>query len=376
MTETIRYGLIGAGMMGREHIRNLALIPGAVVTALSEPDAAQQRLSAREAGGDVAIFRDHRALLASGLVDALVVASPNDTHAGILADIFCAPAPLPVLVEKPVCTRIEDCAALARAAASHEAPIWVAMEYRYMPPVAELAAEIARGTIGELKMLAIREHRFPFLEKVGDWNRFAERTGGTLVEKCCHFFDLMRLICAAEPVRVYASGAADVNHRDERYDGRVPDILDNAMVIVDFANGRRASLDLCMFAEGSYWQETIAATGDKARVECFVPGPARFWPGAAERAAEIEISPREPKGPVRRPVHVEESVLKAGDHHGATFYQHQGFARAIRAGGPVEVSMADGLKAVAIGLAAERSIRERRAIGLDLAAPPERWALA
>lgn len=376
MTRDIRYGLIGAGMMGREHIRNLALIPGAVVTALSEPDSRQQALSAKEAGSSPAIFSDHRALLASGLVDALVIASPNDTHAAILGDIFAAPRALPVLVEKPVCTRFEDCATLARAAAAHRAPIWVAMEYRYMPPVAELAAEITAGTVGDLKMLAIREHRFPFLEKVGDWNRFAARTGGTLVEKCCHFFDLMRLICASEPVRVYASGAADVNHLDERYDGRTPDILDNAMVIVDFANGRRASLDLCMFAEGSYWQEEIAATGDRARAECFVPGPARFWPGGQERAAEIEISPRDPKGPRRRKVHVEEAVLKAGDHHGATFYQHQGFARAIREGGNVEVTMLDGLKAVAIGLAAERSIRDRQVVTLDLTTAPERWVTA
>ncbi|MGL4975241.1 MAG: Gfo/Idh/MocA family protein [Bosea sp. (in: a-proteobacteria)] len=366
MTTTIRYGLIGAGMMGREHIRNLALVPGATVTAISEPDATQAALSLKEAGGKATVFADHRALLSSGLVDALVIASPNDTHAAIMADVFAAPKALAVLLEKPVCTRIEDCEALAKGAASHKAPIWVAMEYRYMPPVAELMQELAKGTAGDLKMLAIREHRFPFLEKVGDWNRFSARTGGTLVEKCCHFFDLMRLICEAEPVRVYASGAIDVNHRDERYDGRMPDIIDNAMVIVDFANGRRASLDLCMFAEGSYWQEQIAATGDKARVECFVPGPARFWPGGAERHAEIEISPREPKGPQRRQVHVDEAVLKVGDHHGATYFQHMGFASAIRDGGKIAVTMADGLKAVAIGLAAEQSLREGRAIALDM----------
>ena len=66
MTTTIRYGLIGAGMMGREHIRNLALVPGAIVTAISEPDAAQAALSLKEAGGKAAVFSDHRALLASG----------------------------------------------------------------------------------------------------------------------------------------------------------------------------------------------------------------------------------------------------------------------------------------------------------------------
>ena len=58
--------------------------------------------------------------------------------------------------------------------------------------------EIHKKTIGELKMLSIREHRFPFLVKVNDWNRFAKNTGGTLVEKCCHFFDLMRLIVQSE----------------------------------------------------------------------------------------------------------------------------------------------------------------------------------
>jgi predicted dehydrogenase len=369
MTNTVRYGLIGAGMMGREHVRNIALIPGASVVAISDPDAGSRAESATAIEGlfgeAPAVHGDHRALLAAGGVDALVIASPNDTHVGILADIFAAPKALPVLVEKPVCTTAADCRTLGEAAALHKAPIWVAMEYRYMPPVQELRQAVTDGTIGDLKTLAIREHRFPFLEKVGDWNRFSRRTGGTLVEKCCHFFDLMRLIAAAEPMRVMASGAMDVNHRDERYGGETPDILDNAYVIVDFANGRRALLDLCMFAEGAYWQEIITATGDRARAECFIPGPARFWPGGAERHAEIEISPRAPKGPIRRAVHVDEAILKVGDHHGSTYYQHLGFHAAVTAGAAVEVTMQDGLKAVAIGLAAELSVREGRAVRID-----------
>ena len=74
-----------------------------------------------------------------------------------------------------------------------------------MPTIARLIAEAESGVIGELKMLTVREHRFPFLRKVADWNRLSARTGGTLVEKCCHFFDLMRLILKAEPTRVLAS---------------------------------------------------------------------------------------------------------------------------------------------------------------------------
>jgi myo-inositol 2-dehydrogenase/D-chiro-inositol 1-dehydrogenase len=103
--------------------------------------------------------------------------------------------PMPVLVEKPIATRPEDDAALRDLARDYPAPIWVAMEYRYMPPIARFR-ELAEEATGGIKMLTIREHRFPFLEKVGDWNRFNRNTGGTMVEKCCHFFDLMRLILA------------------------------------------------------------------------------------------------------------------------------------------------------------------------------------
>jgi myo-inositol 2-dehydrogenase / D-chiro-inositol 1-dehydrogenase len=369
---TLRYGLIGAGMMGREHVRNIALMKGASVAAISDPDVGSRNESARAVqaafGKPPAIYRSHRELLDRGEVDALVIASPNDTHKAVLADIFQAKRALPVLVEKPVCTTAKDCAWLARAGAAHKAPIWVAMEYRYMPPVQELLKAIAKGRTGPLQMLAIREHRFPFLEKVGDWNRFSRRTGGTLVEKCCHFFDLMRLIMQDEPVRVFASGGMDVNHRDESYGGVAPDILDNAYVVVDFRSGRRAMLDLCMFAEGSWWQEIITATGAKGRVEIFIPGPARFWPGGAERHSEIEISPRKPKGPARRDVPVDETILRAGDHHGSTYYQHQGFHRAVTKGGAVEVSLADGLKAVMIGLAAEASAKTGKAVPLDLSA--------
>ena len=102
--QTIRYGLIGAGHMAREHVRNLALIPGSVITAVSDPTPSSLEETSREIGYQVQTFATHQDLLASGLVDALVIASPNDTHLGILKDIFASGTNLPVLVEKPVCT--------------------------------------------------------------------------------------------------------------------------------------------------------------------------------------------------------------------------------------------------------------------------------
>jgi myo-inositol 2-dehydrogenase/D-chiro-inositol 1-dehydrogenase len=357
----LRYGLIGAGTMGREHLRNLALIPGSPVTAIADPDAGSQRQSLEAAGNAPAIFADTAALLNAGLCDALVVASPNDTHRRVLEEVFAHRSKLPVLVEKPLCTTAEDCRWLASATKSHPAPVWVGMEYRYMPAMQRFRQEVQAGSAGTLRMLAIREHRNPFLVKVGDWNRFARRTGGTLVEKCCHFFDLMRLIVGDEPVRIYASGAMDVNHIDERYAGEKPDIIDNAFVVVDFRNGVRAMLDLSMFAEGAKWEAEYAATGDIARIDCLIP-PFRAYDDGAQ--AEIHISPRQ--GERRRvPIEVDPAALAAGHHSGATYYEHVAFRRAILEGALVEVGPDDGLKAVTMGLAAELSAREKRTVGID-----------
>ena len=110
---------------------------------------------------------------------------------------------------------------LEAAKARPDILVQVGLEYRYIPAVAELLARLRQNAVGRIRMVAIREHRFPFLVKVNNWNRFNKNTGGTLVEKCCHFFDLMTLIANSTPVRVMASGAQNVNHLDERYDGKV-----------------------------------------------------------------------------------------------------------------------------------------------------------
>jgi myo-inositol 2-dehydrogenase/D-chiro-inositol 1-dehydrogenase len=353
--EQVRYGLVGAGMMGVEHINNLKITPGAVVTALADPTGTSlgwAREALGEAGESVAAFDGAQALAASGLCDAVIVASPNNTHRAVLEPLF--DAGLHILCEKPLATTVEDARWIVDRAAKTDRVFWTAMEYRYMPPAVEFIDEVKNGRIGRLHMLSIREHRFPFLPKVADWNRFSRNTGGTMVEKCCHFFDLMRLIVGAEAVRVYCSGAMDVNHLDENYGGERPDIIDNSYTTVDFANGVRAMLDLSMFADGAENQEEIAAVGDKARLEVLIPEGAIVY--------SPRVGFRNPKRVERRVVAVDQAALDAGSHHGSTFYEHQKFIAAVRGQGPVEVTAQDGLMAVAIGAAAELSAREKRVV--------------
>ncbi|MEL7131991.1 MAG: Gfo/Idh/MocA family oxidoreductase [Pseudomonadota bacterium] len=359
--EQVRYGIIGCGMMGQEHMRNIALLPEASVAAFFDPDDGMAALAqaiapmARRVGSVAE-------LLAVEALDCLLIVSPNFCHMSQMEEI-AATRPLPLLVEKPLFTDPADATNLAAFRDTYPCPVWVAMEYRYMPVISEFLAKADAAT-GGIRQFSIREHRFPFLEKVGDWNRFNCFTGGTFVEKCCHFFDLMRLTLGAEPVRVMASASQAVNHLDETYAGEVPDIIDSGYALVDFDNGTRAMLELCMFAEGSAYQEELSAVGSAGKIEAFVPGPGRFWPDHLGPApvAKLVASPRHPQGPVVHDIPVDPTLLEAGDHNGSTFYQHRKFIDMLRSATTPEVTLADGWAAVAMGIAAQQSAQTGEAV--------------
>ncbi|XP_020114511.1 uncharacterized protein LOC109728509 [Ananas comosus] len=365
----IRYGIVGVGMMGREHVLNLHHLreEGALVTCVADPHPDSLALALQlhrsllhhnnNSSPPPQAFSGHRELLDSGLCDVVVISSPNMTHFEILMDVIHHPRPHHILVEKPLCTTIEDCRKVIEAAKKRpEILVQVGLEYRYMPPVAKLIEVVQSGTLGQVKMVAIREHRFPFLVKVNNWNRFNVNSGGTLVEKCCHFFDLMRLFAAANPVRVMASGAIDVNHKDEVYDGKVPDIIDNAFVIVEFDNGSRGMLDLCMFAEGSKNEQEISVVGDIGKGEAFVPESiVRVGSRKEGRAGVVTIKAEDKR------------IKYDGLHHGSSYLEHLNFLSAIKArgSGAPSVSLIDGLYSVAMGVAGQLSIEKGRFVTIE-----------
>ncbi len=338
--------------MGLEHINNVNAIDGAHVVAISDPDPQSRKFGMNTAriSEDMA-FESHQDMLAAGVCDAVVLVSPNHTHADIMEDIL-AYEDMHVMTEKPLAMNVDECRRILKAAEGHKGVVWMGLEYRYKPPIEALIHEVRSGACGNVKMIAIREHRFPFLPKVGDWNRFNRNTGGTLVEKCCHFFDLMTLIAESKPVRVLASGAQDVNHLEERYNGEMPDLLDNAYVIVEFEHGIRAMLDLCMFAEGSRNEQELVVTGDVGKVESFVPEAVMRIGRRAERTVkEHAVS--------------DDHVAFHGLHEGSSYLEHKDFVDAIRNGTPAKVTLEDGLLAVAVGQAAHLSIDEGRPVMLS-----------
>ena len=360
MKTELRYGIIGAGSMGREHIENIKVMGGAAVTAISDPHVPSQEAALAMAPG-AKVFSDHRALLDSGLIDAVVIATPNDTHAAVLKDALATD--LAVFVEKPLATTVEDLESILSWDDKRSAMTWMGLEYRFMPPVAEAIARAKEGEAGKIHQVSIREHREPFYPKVDNWNRFAERTGGTLVEKCCHYFNLMDIVVGETPVRVFASGGQAVNHLDEQYDGKQADMLDNAFVVLEYANGARGMLDLCMFGEGSFDKEILTIVGDEGKIESFLPsqvvrasrretiGKLSGWKQGASRGSGSE----------QKIVH-NYDVKYMGHHYGASYIEHTKFRDAILNSTAAEVTLLDGVTSVVTGLAAHKSINEGRVV--------------
>eukprot|EP00960_Hanusia_phi_P060614 764561-Hanusia_phi.AAC.3 len=218
----IKVGIIGTGCIGKEHVRNICLMPDvARVVALVDSCEASMKSCTEllPSFQDVATFTnvesmidwvnegkdmaDHDGRL-KAQCEAVVIATPNYTHFSIIREVLFKSS-LHILVEKPLCTNVQDCKQVEKWIREDRVKhprrvVWVGMEYKYIPSVSRLLQEVEKGSVGRVKMVSIREHRFPFLTKVGYWNRFNELSGGTLVEKCCHFFDLMRQIVKSDPV--------------------------------------------------------------------------------------------------------------------------------------------------------------------------------
>ena len=115
-----------------------------------------------------------------------------------------------------------------------------------------------------------------------------------------------------------------------------------------------------MFAENSEMQEELCVVGDKGKIETGVPADA-----SGKNTSEIRIGLRNSKKAIKNIVEVDKKILAAGQHHGSTYYQHMEFINAINNNLKPQVSINDGLHAVAIGEAAEKSIKENRMVKMS-----------
>jgi myo-inositol 2-dehydrogenase/D-chiro-inositol 1-dehydrogenase len=224
---TIELALIGAGRMGRTHLRALARSSTVRVTDVVEPVAA-----AREALA-AAGHRAHASLpelLDRGRPDAVLIAAPTDRHAVVL--LAAVEAGLPVLCEKPAGLTAAEVERTGRLAADAGVPLQIAYWRRFVPEVARLRADILAGEFGDVLHVLCEQ-----------WDgapppaAFRTSSGGIFVDMGVHEFDVIRWLTGQEVTGVHAAGTPAVDPAAR------PDV-DNAQVLLTLSAGATAAASL------------------------------------------------------------------------------------------------------------------------------------
>lgn len=349
-----KFNIIGSGMMGIEHLKTTYLEGRATIYGVYDPNpksvaAAQAALSRIAPEQKLKVYDTLEDACMDPNVDGLIISTPNFSHISIIREAIKSNNH--IFLEKPMATTIPDAYEIYKIASHYPAVFQIGLQYRYKAMYVEAIQEaLIHQKLGDIKMINISEHRYPFLDKVKQWNKFNEYSGGTLVEKCCHYFDLLNLFAQSKPKKVYATGSMAVNFKNFEYKGRKSDILDNAVVCVDYDNDVRASFTLCMFSPQFY--EELMVNGEDGYLHCYES--LDYLPGVKPKTY-LEIKAGE-KSTSRisqpcYPTYIEES-----GHSGATFFEHRYFIDNIEGKQTSVATAEEGFWSIVVGYAAQKSI--------------------
>ncbi|GAA4682377.1 Gfo/Idh/MocA family oxidoreductase [Frondihabitans cladoniiphilus] len=426
---TIRYGLIGSGMRARMYTGAIAGDHSSDAELVALFDVNEGRMeyhaSALEAQGAarpvLASPDDLERVIQEQGIQRIIVTSPDFTHAEMIVRAQRAGAD--VVVEKPLTIDAEGCRAIVRSSAETGRDVVVTFNYRYSPRNTALKEVIASGRIGEVTSVHFEwvldtNHGADYFRR---WHRDKANSGGLLIHKASHHFDLVNWWIDDVPVRVFASGglrfygAEQAEHRDlgprpergtvdgaaedpflldlrtdetlealylenEKFDGYRRDqdvfgegitIEDNLSLVVDYEKG--PSMSYSLNAHSPWEGYTVSINGTKGRAELIV----------VERGAVVELDTIDPSAspdngqaesirPPRERLVVQEHWRRAeeipipddGGAHGG------GDVRLLRDvfEGPQDDPLGrpagwlDGIRSVAVGIAGNASLRSGQAV--------------
>lgn len=210
-----RYAVVGTGARAGLYIGALAhqYASVGVITAWCEPNPVRMsyydQILAAAGIAPPARYRPAQfgQLLAAARPDAVIVTSPDYTHAGYAAQALLAGCD--VILEKPVATSAEGARMLAAAAAGSAGALTVTFNYRYSPRNSALREVLAGGAIGQVtsahfEWVLDTVHGADYFRR---WHRDKAASGGLLVHKASHHFDLVNWWLGDLPATVYARGA-------------------------------------------------------------------------------------------------------------------------------------------------------------------------
>jgi myo-inositol 2-dehydrogenase / D-chiro-inositol 1-dehydrogenase len=244
-------GLVGAGRMGRTHLRALAGSDLVRVTAIAEPSAAAR---ADVAAPGVSVHESVKEMLDQAELDGVLIAAPTDQHGAVIAEV--AARGLPILCEKPCGLT----AAAARASARVGVPLQVAYWRRFVPGLRQLHDRIAAGDLGVIHLVTCYQ-----------WDErppspiFRAHSGGIAIDMGVHEFDQLRWLTGQDigGLSVVTSGSAPDGIAD----------VDGAQVILTLTGGATGFVSLGRYHPlgDIVWAE---AFGTRGHERCDVIDPA------------------------------------------------------------------------------------------------------
>ncbi|MGH2427804.1 MAG: Gfo/Idh/MocA family oxidoreductase [Candidatus Limnocylindria bacterium] len=331
--------LIGAGRAGLVHGRNFAAgIRGARLLAIADPDPDQLGAAAAELGVELS-FADPLAAATHEAIDAVIIASPTFAHHGVA--LAALEAGKHVLCEKPIASTMQDAVAMADAAErSGRRTFLMGFMRRFDARFSRVAERIAAGDIGE--PLYVRSTgRGPGLPPEWAWN--PERSGGLVAEVNSHDIDCIRWLSGQEATRVYAVGRA----------GKRPDLAASHPGFVDLV---AATIELSAGAVAHLDGACPSGYGYDARVEVYGTEGTILVGGPTEAGALLVRSGGAVMDPVRSWRTLFSDAYREEDRH---------FIAAALGQEEPRTCVQDGVAALRVAIAANRSMRTGQPVSID-----------
>ncbi|RQG94164.1 Gfo/Idh/MocA family protein [Natrarchaeobius chitinivorans] len=381
MPETFSIGLVGAGFRAASHLSSLYTVsewnyfdcdnaieypqwtyddhaesnPSWVedvsdldvsITGVFDPDSdarADAVERCREHGDEPETYNDFDSFL-EGEYDGVVVSSPNDVHAE--QSIRLLEADVNVLCEKPIAITLEEHDRIIEAVESSDALYYVAFNLRSAPFYMKLKEMVSEGSIGDLGTITCIESRGHFHAK---YSFSKEVSGGTLLDKNCHDFDLFNWFAESDPRRVAAFGGQHVFDEDS-------DVLDHGNVLVEYDDGTKAILDLCMYTPFRQRTRLYEFKGSEGILRS--PDGTTDSNSVTSQQATIDLYRQDS----RSRINVESP---GGGHGGADLIQAKRFLRCLQGKAEPPATVEDAKCADAISLAAEAAVETSEVIHID-----------
>ena len=334
----LRVGLMGAGRVARRfHLPILSSLPGIDLVAIADP-AADARDACRTFAPRAAFHADFAGMLASTLLDAVVICLPPALHSRAAVASFAQG--LHVYVEKPLATSAGEGREALDAWRRAGTVGMVGFNSRFHPLALAMKQALACGRVGEVT--TIRSTFCATHRALPDWKRERDQGGGALLDLASHQVDLVRFLVGAEVVEVSALVRS------------VHSEVDTAVAALRLSSGSLVSLCTSLAAVEEDRLEFNGSRGqlvlDRYRSSRLQETPARRdFRLPARLGSALEILGRMPRTlrdaafPPREP----------------TFAHALGaFVAAIRGRRPAAPDLDDGMASLAVVLAAERSARE------------------